>query len=267
MVFYPKRIIAYGCSYTAGQELGDAIVLNKAHEEIDAYKRKHGIHCTDGVYGNKKTLSACTKLSAELSWPNYIAEKYGIPCINRAEMGTSINEFIFNIERDLISGGIESDDLILVGMTSPVRFSWVTEYGHMMTKFVGDERWTYNSELNDALLDTWATDCNLIWEYYKQARHLDLLSSCMGGRLKMVMAVQSMDSIKLGLPEYKHRLPWIDSFKIQNLLTPEMSMSNFIQNGKWEEETHGWGHPNIEVHKRFANHIYNQLIAAGISHV
>lgn len=266
MAFRPSRIVAYGCSYTAGQELADAIILNKTHDEIDAYKRKHGIHCIDGVYGSKENLSACDKLSSELAWPNYIAERFGIPCINRAEKGTSVNEFIFNIERDLITGKIEPTDLILVGLTSPVRFSWVTKFGHMMTKFVGDERWTYNSELNYALLDTWATDCNLIWEYFKHARHLDLLSSCMGGRLKTVMTVQSIESIKIALPDYKHRLPWIDSLKLHNLLSPELSLSNFIEDGKWDEQTHGWGHPKVEVHERYAAHIYDQLISAGVVH-
>jgi hypothetical protein len=259
-----NRVVAYGCSYTAGQELADAIILNKPHEEIDAYKRKHGIHCVEGVYGNEETRIRCTLLSSQLAWPNYIAERLGVSCSNRAKMGTSINEFIYNIERDIVSNEIVETDLIFVGLTCPVRFSWVSDSGIMITKFVGDSRWTHSAKLNDALLDTWATDCNLMWEYIKHAKYLDYLSKSLGNRLKIVMTVQSLQSIRLVLSGYKSKLPWLDNVKFDNLLSPEVSLSNFVVVEEIEKYTHGWGHPVVDVHKKFANHMFDELITTGV---
>lgn len=266
MAFRPSRIVSYGCSYTAGQELGDAIILNKTHEEIDAYKRKHGLHCVEDVYGDEQTRARCTSLSSKLAWPNYVASKFGIPCVNRAVMGTSVNEAIYNLERDLATGNIEEQDLILVGLTSPTRFSWVMDSGKMATKFIGDTRWADNAKFNDLLVGTWATDNNLMWEYWKHARYLNLLSSKLGGRLKTVMAVHNLPFMKISFPKYKRHLAWIDSLDLDHLLCPSESLSSFIEEGKLEEQTHGWLHPKVEVHQRFASHIYDQLIAAGVVH-
>lgn len=266
MAFNFKRVVAYGCSFTAGQELGDSIVLGKPEDEVDQFKRKHGIHCIKEIYGDDETRARCTKLSSELSWPNYIAKKLGVECVNRAELGTSVNEFIFNIERDIATGQIHDDDLILVGMTSPVRFSWVADYGVMITKFVGDSRWTYNNELNDALLDTWATDCNLVWEYIKHARHLNLISKSLGGRLKMVMAVQTMNSIKNEFSGYLPHLSWIDNVELEHLLTPNVAIPNFNYHD-YIRTTHGWGHPKVDIHVKFSEHVWSSLIANGIVNV
>lgn len=262
MAFNFDRVVAYGCSFTAGQELADSIVLNRSEDEIDEYKRKHGIHCYMDIYGTEEIRAKCNQESSKLSWPNYIAEKMNVPCINRAHFGTSVNEFIFNIERDLACGNITDTDLILVGMTTPVRFSWVSKNGTIITKFIGDSRWENFKDLNDALLDTWATDNNLMWEYIKHMRHLDLISRSLGGRLKMAMCVLSLDVIKTNLSEYSKYLPWLDQINFDNVLSPSVCMSNFTARN-YISETHGWGHPKVAVQKRFSEHIWSALIANG----
>lgn len=255
------RIVAYGCSYTAGQELGDAIILGKTHEEVDEYKRNNGIHCIKGVYGDEKTRAKCTELSSKLSWPNYIAEKLNIPCLNRAELGTSVNEFIFNIERDIAKNVLRDTDLILVGLTTPTRFSWITDSGKMVTRFICDDRrWTYNIELNNALLDTWATDCNLVWEYFKHMKYLDMLSKLLGGRLKMLTPVDSLVKIKSELSGYKN-VDWLDLDRdIEHVLLPHLDMHKLEP----KNLRHGWGHPTVEIHKIYADAVLSVLIKQGI---
>lgn len=263
MAFNIGRVVAYGCSFTAGQELGDSIILNRPEKEIDAYKRKHGIHCITDIYGDEGTRTKCTILSSQLSWPNYIAEQLGVPCSNRAKLGTSVNEFILNIERDNATGKIEDNDLILVGLTCPTRFSWIDDRGSMLTRFIGDDRFTHSNKLNDALLDTWATDCNLMWEYTKHIMHLERLSNSLGGRLKMVMCVQSLSNIRKGLRGYKNKMPWLDAVKFNNILSPDVSLSTFVDPSNPEKHTHGWGHPMIHIHNQFGKYIYEQLVITG----
>lgn len=268
MVFNFDRVVAYGCSFTAGQELADSIVLGRSEDEIDAFKRKEGIHCHKELYGTEEIREKCNEMSSKISWPNYVAEKMGIPCINRAKPGTGINEFIFNIERDLATGKITDTDLILVGLTSVSRFSWIRGNGEMQTKFIGDPRWNEYKNLNDALLYTWATENNLMWEYIKCIRHLDLLSNKLGGRLKMLMCVFSLNFVKKELSEYRKYLPWLDDIKVENLLIPSISMSTIAgRHHNTDDETHGWGHPKLRTHKEFAELAWSALIASGAANV
>lgn len=261
MAFNFDRVVAYGCSFTAGQELADSIILNRPEDEIDQFKKRAGIHCYLELYGNEEVRHQCDKLSSQMSWVNLIAKKMNVPCENRAKLGTGINEFVFNIEKDLATGRITDRDLILVGLTSPSRFSWISDHGVMLTKFIGDPRWDHNKKLNDALIDTWATDNNLMWEYTKHMRHMNLISEKLGGRLKMVMCVISLKYMKVQLDKYSKYVPWLDSVELEHLLCPNVSMSTYIASD-WH--THGWGHPKLDVHEKFAEHIWGELIGSEV---
>jgi len=105
MVSNFNKIIAYGCSFTAGQELGDAEILGKTHDEVDRLKAEYGLgdKAYRKVYGGlAREAEAHGKT---LAWPSQLAKKVNIPCSNRAVNGSNISNvmFRFNFSRNYIS--------------------------------------------------------------------------------------------------------------------------------------------------------------------
>ena len=75
-----KRIISYGCSFTAGSELTDHEYLGITEEELAACARRNKYI---GSHEILQHFSVTVELRAQIlesnrtkSWPNYIAKKY-----------------------------------------------------------------------------------------------------------------------------------------------------------------------------------------------
>jgi hypothetical protein len=247
-----NRIVSYGCSFTAGQELGDAQVLGIPEDELDKFKQTViGSRADELVYKGRR--EECDAVGHKLAWPNYIGAALGIPVLNQARFGTSVEASIFSIERDIETGLIRDNDLILVGITSPGRFSWVDGTGHHITQIFDDRDCWFDKNLHDALARHWLSEENVIWNYLHHIRYLDYLSDKLDGRLKMTMAVFPLRNILKEYSRVKKTLPWLYDLKFSNLLLPNQSISNP------EGYRHGWRHPKIESHKKYAKTIYDEL--------
>lgn len=252
-----KRIVAYGCSFTAGDELPDAQILGISEDEIDTLKRS-GISRRD-LYG--KYDPEIIKLGKTLSWVRWLSDRYGVDYSNRAQGGGSLPQMVFRIERDLRIGNIREDDLVLVGLTSMYRWfqfdnkgnehSWVLSYSLDKT-----------AKFNDALVNYYVNDYNIVWLYYYNLNYLQMLSE-RHPNIKMIHAISPFSSEKEFLidntqlkDDFKRT---IDSFEIKNIINKKSGMADLYSHLSKEEATHGWGHPKIIYQKEFANLLYNLI--------
>ena len=104
-----KRLVVYGCSFTAGDELADALVLGMTEDEVDLLKRS-GMSRQE-LYG--KLHNECIRAGKTLTWARWLADHYNVPYSNRARGGGSLQQMVYRIERDYHNGITHEDDLVI----------------------------------------------------------------------------------------------------------------------------------------------------------
>ena len=254
------RIVSYGCSFTAGQELGDAEILQIDEDVLDKMKRDAGVLSGANIYKTKEMQNKCDELSLTLSWPSHLAKKINVPCWNRAVLGTSLGDAIYKLTYDLEHGHIKDDDLIIVGITCPTRFSTLIDNGYMRTRMIAYQTPFWPSkDIHEFMIKTWGTDSNLIWEHAKHIKYLDLLSDSLGGRIKMVMTVFSWDHLLQH--SYPNHISWMSDIQFKHLMDRDVCFTATYGNTAqdYEDAIHGWGHPKLKFHISFADVVYNML--------
>ena len=254
-----KRILAYGCSYTAGMEIMDHVVMGVSFEECNRQKLNY---LTDG-----KTSAALTgkfrkdfniKLDDPLhknnSWAGQLAKLLNLEFENRAMNGTGLDEQYLKIHNDYNQGLILEDDLVLVGLTSMDRmidFRSKEKITTLMSRNIPDE---VSSKL---LLDI-ANDDYLVFQYFKTLILLNSFNSKM--QLKMQpMTITILDKclIHLNNPHTKQFAKGVWNSIIDNVLLPEEFLKRPEVNGVQIEC--GFHHPPLESHTELAEKIYNQI--------
>ena len=125
-LFPYNRIISYGCSFTAGSELTDHEVMGITEEQLIVCARQNDYVSVSQIYDHfsvtPEIRDKIAKSNREKSWPNFIAQKYNIPLLNRAINGSSLSHASYRILQDMHNNIIHPTDLILVGITSPNRW-------------------------------------------------------------------------------------------------------------------------------------------------
>jgi hypothetical protein len=250
-----KRIIAYGCSFTAGDELADATVLGMPEEEVDEMKRSGATR--QQLYGGlRKQIESHGKT---LSWVRWVADHFGVPYSNRAIGGGSIQQMVYRIERDYHNGLIDDDDLVIVGVTSMFRWFQFDYTGHEMS-------WVFSfyesgiPKLTRELAENYINDYNILWVYHLHMNYLQKLAD-ERKNIKLVHAIKAfsrekgyMESADL-IPDFEKTL---SSFEYPAVLIP-YGISDLTAHLQHEQVTHGWGHPKIEFHKQYAKLIIDKL--------
>ena len=128
-----KRLVAYGCSFTAAEETGDAEYLGIDEDELDKIKeeqpeRRHNARYNEVLNNWKKSTNRELFDKAEMdsachanSWVAIFGKDHNIPCTNRAIPGASLQYIAFKLQEDIYRGKIKDDDLVVVGITSANR--------------------------------------------------------------------------------------------------------------------------------------------------
>ena len=113
------RLVAYGCSHTAGSETQDEDYVPNS----DLLKKQIGwrefIKRYDPVFSNNWT--AYVNAGKETSFIKHLADKLNVPYENRAIVGSGSAEQIYLIEKDLAENQIKDTDLVIVGITGKER--------------------------------------------------------------------------------------------------------------------------------------------------
>jgi len=232
------RIVAYGCSLTAGMELADHKIINMPN--IDDYKKSLGVKKWLELLHSKMPLKEVLKLENNLAWPKYVADHFGVDYMNRAVYGSNTDSNIWFIERDLTSGFLTSNDLILVGITEPTRYFWLDDNGTPMHGCMGgsDERWP-SKEFHREFINSTSTP-HLMHRWLTDIKYLDMLSVKLNGRILQQFCYDTYD------------------LDLYSIIDKNFSFSKIVD---WNNENHvhGFMHPRVEYQKIFASKVIKQL--------
>ena len=277
MIKFPyNRIISYGCSVTAGSELIDHELLNLSEEDLFAHVKNQNIR---GPHDLFKSLNASTKTienirirNATKSWPNFIAKRFDKPLHNRAIQGTSLLDATYRILSDLHNSNIKNDDLILVGVTSPLRWFQFFEHGDygngiFGSNFIGST-WEakFSNEFKTQIEHNWVNAYNIVYNHCKELMLLSALSDRLDGRIKLCY-VFGKDTFlgHLFEREIKDKIfsefydMCVSMLPTHNDINPT-SLTTLSGNPITDFENHHvFGHPRIEFHEQYANLVIEKL--------
>lgn len=262
-----KRIISYGCSITAGDELGDARVLGMTDGQLAEFVRTKRITSSSHLYGELKVTDEMRMrirdVNGELSWPNYITKHFKVPILNRSISGSSLSSATNEILKDLHNSVINDDDLILVGITGPGRWFQYNEDGKTGGGVVGwgwhDTPQDYQTQLETNYFNKY----NLFYTHFKEIAFISNLSDRLNGRIQLC---------------YCHYGPWYLEHIFYKELKKEKFAKfydfcynicpphNFLDTRQALAEMveitakrHPFGHPTVKYHKDFADILIKKL--------
>jgi hypothetical protein len=271
-----KRIISYGCSITAGSELIDHELLNLSEEDLFAHVKKQNIRgprdLFESLNASPKTIENIRVRNATKSWPNFIAKRFNKPMHNRAMAGTSLSDATYRILSDIHNSKINDDDLILVGVTSPLRWFQFFETGDFGggifgSKFTGSV-WElkFSNEFKTQIEHHWVNAYNIVYTHFKELMVLSALSDRLGGRLKLCYVFGKDTFVSYTFSEELKKKNFSKFFDMCVSTMPTHNEINptalTVLSGSPTtdvENHHVFGHPRIEYHEQYANLVIEKL--------
>lgn len=275
-----NRIISYGCSFTAGSELGDAGVLGMTEEEMHKLVKKHSSPSLWHLLrtGMNLTHSDADRLSRKIekynftkSWPNYVAKHFDVSLVNRGKGGASLSFIVSRILTDLYNSDIKDDDLILVGLPAPARWFQYKDDGSLVYGVLGSS-WI-NSQNFDPMYQQqveqyFFNNHNMFYNYCKDIAFLSLLSDKLNSRIKICCAMITEERNR---KFYREELKQKHFNKHFNMCFDIAKLSNhYISETDclWPDGEaavigpfthHIFGHPRVQFHEKFANDLIVKL--------
>lgn len=255
-----NRIVAFGCSWTAGDELQDHKILNIKFKESQRLKIKHGFNNFHNLRTKQdirfgQLIEEKEMLNRKSSWAAKLAKNLNLDFVNLAKGGSSLDEIYLQICKHK-STKMKNGDIIVVGLTSiyrmlqwqegkPYRSSIITNLvtGSSIPKDV--KRWN---------TDFLWTNNNLALNYYKTIHSLlslddNIYLQFMRPECNPMHYADNNLSPEIHflhrqiLQKYKHRFLVMDSFLRMD-----------------EKDSHcGFGHPPESSHTDLANEITKKL--------
>ena len=249
-----NRIVAYGDSYTAGDELMDHVFMNISFEDCNRIKREY---IRDGMtldaksrFREKYNISIADKeLNCNHSWAAYLAKHLNVSFVNKGVPGSSIDQIYFTIYNDLLTGQISETDLVLVGLSTPFR---VIDFRNEKVKTLLPNHLDKNDVENNLFIDLF-TDDFAMFHYFKTVQLLCNLNSKINIRLQPML--EDIGPNCLHGYKLKHTTDYIKTVwnaNVNNMLLPTEFLRPVMK-------VCGFGHPPVESHIQLADIIYNQI--------
>lgn len=254
-----NRILAYGCSYTAGDEIMDHIVMGVSFEECNQWKRDYLKNKTASLSYTAKfkqdfNIKWDDPLHRNSSWAAQLAELLDLSFENRAMNGSGIDEQYLKIYSDYSQGLILDNDLVLVGLTSMNRmidFRLKEKITTLISKNIPND---VGSKL---YLDMYNDDY-VVFHYFKTLKLFNDLAT----KIQLMMQPMTNDMMgdqldKLNLPHTRvfAELVWKES--INNILLPEEFLRLPVIDSILKRCE--FGHPPLESHIELAKKIHKQI--------
>jgi hypothetical protein len=253
------KFIAYGCSYTRGDELADDWLTGESFAKVNKSKRK-----SKGTYEWFQKATAAKnesfgygnwhieyeKLMKDRSYANSIAKELKAAAIlssksdnyvNRGISGNSNKAIFLDILKDIQSGFITRKDIIFVGLTSTDRYSWF-RHGHLANGMATGGEWP-NTKVRDAILSSWSDDdfCYDTVVAFRAMQGLLRKHKFFYQTLHYPFT-EMFEKPKIAQPVWQE-LEKIDA----GAAAPHYSFHNEISKGIWEDPQHGFYHPRQEI--------------------
>lgn len=252
-----NNLFVFGCSYATGEELLldrlgeiDGYRISTANDPRKFFKRLE----------KEKRLEeyeSVKQLQKEIAWPQLLANKLKLKCVNLAESGNSLDKMLFQLYKEIYKGNITKDDKIIISLTKATRnakfdgdvdsFQLPSLYWPVTSllgvKDSGDFTTVFNKETDKALLE-WFTNDRIVWDYIKNLQAIKNIGQFFNLHVVPTMKNDINPKIELLKKVYND---------CSNGFLTDKGLDDFSQ-GRL-----AWGHPDKEAHIKFAEHLYELL--------
>jgi hypothetical protein len=266
-----NRIVAYGCSHTAGSELADHLFWHEpiTAVELDKIKRSYNDKRTD-FYNKNPRLGSQEAMEAQshLSWAAQVAKRLDVKFLNKGLSGGSMQSIVYLIERDFADGVISDNDLILVGATSMDRWMYFSKeerggWPHAAIPIIGYPGLWPTEKFHNDFVEHVADDYFTLYNYFNTLKYLDLLSSRFNGRILVQPLHQTVNDY-IGFVSDKHLnkrfISMIESInKFTSIIDHDVCFGNLVNWGN-QSQVHGFNHPHIRYHEQLADIVVDRLL-------
>ena len=265
-----KRIVAFGCSFTAGTEILDDQLNSyfvNLKRKLDAYRWWEKLKADPE---QMELLLELRKKELNHAWPAHLAAHLGVDFVNYAEPGNSNEKMYWQIEQKIESGEITNEDLILVGVSGAERSMFFSSNHPDPVPFLLSNTRSYVHQLSENILK-WFSDDRIVWNYYRDLKSFESVKQKLNGKLFVV----PMDLIN------KEMCPWPSTRKygthcvsseqnalffnkiINQLFDSELFLTFedclYSFNNVQTKLPHG--HLNEDAHRSFAKLLYDKHIS------
>lgn len=265
------KIVAFGCSYTAGFESRDHVYFGVSDAEMDQWKLKDKTKNAFTFYTqfglkNHEWNKLCDE-NKEGSYIKFLADELSVSWENFAEPGSSLEFSIWKLE-EYLRNNKNTDELIVIGVTCPNRLMYLitderekeeldkTKALHLQlnTSYVWPDQEFYNT-----FVTTLGTAKNLAWKYFYQLKYLDMLSKKLGNRI-LLIPMQTQPSNWIDMLD--HKSDYIEEIKQLTSIFPDVmnNYSGMLENTTNNYKIHPFLHPRLSVHQEFAKNIHKILM-------
>lgn len=250
------RIVAFGCSFTAGTELLD-YTLDERY-----YKLKKTLSAFDWynvIYKDSRahqTLKDNREKEKYITWPAKLAENLSLDFLSFAQPGNSNEKILWQIERSIFDGTITDRDLILVGQTGPHRNMYFTNKHKEPTSFLLSNEGSIKPIFQDSLYK-WFNDSRIFWDHIRFLDQLRFIKSRLNGRLlavHMELPFNLHENHYWGLDDLGYQTDFF-KFKLEESIHSDLFIDKSLYMYQFvnDENILEHGHPNETVHQNFAD--------------
>ena len=264
-----KRIVVFGCSYASGEEL----LYDELDEELLSIRKNNKdprkfFNAVEANITYQKQYADVIKRQYALAWPQTLADKLNVECVNLAESGNSMQRMLWQFLD--YRNNITDSDLIIFSQTKPDRNVFFkdkprafqiasilnSEEGLIGVADNGNASVVVDPETDKAILK-WFTDDRIVWDELITLMSIAYLKNFYN--IRIVPAVGYSDCYKAyNFKEYNTTV-FNETFgllKQDYLLLGRYSMDYYKQQ---EEDNLLWGHPSERVHNIYAEYLFKEL--------
>lgn len=255
------RVLAYGCSFTAGDEIVDHLLLNTSFKEVNKIKQKFENQVA--FYDNMK-IEIPNEVMRKNSWAGQLAKLLDKPFINKAYPGYSIAQSYFQIYTDYKNNLITDSDLVLLGLTGPSRMVWYNKKLEILDSapvlnYV--ENLYKTVEEKSTILELFDDNLNA-FNYFSFLNNIQQLKNIINIRIQPMTVNNTVTSSYFNLLDIDKNIfkycndIWEDCQNI-TLLSKE-----YLRNKTLDPNVIlcGYGHPPLESHIELAIKIYDRCV-------
>lgn len=268
-IFDVKRILAFGCSFTAGTEILDHQLNSyfvNLKTKLDAYQWWEKLKKDPEQMNLQLELR---KQEPNHAWPAHLASYLGIDFINYAQPGNSNELICWQVEKRFELGEITEHDLILIGLTGTQRSMFFSRAHPEPVPFLLSNIESYRAELSDQITK-YFTDDRILWNYYRDLKSFESIKQKLNGRL-FVIPTECINAELCPWPSTyaygTYRVVSLENalffnkiinqfYNSQLFLTTDFCLYDF----NTEETILPHGHLNEDAHRSFATKIRQECI-------
>ena len=257
------RLVAYGCSYTAGSELVDHMFYKGSEDQLDEKKRTDKKYFDIEYFFDNETAQKIQLEQKKHSYAAHIANNLDLQLVNNGYAGASNDYMIYCYERDRAAGKLFDTDLILFGLTSNSRWFFIDNDGNPCRPMLGYPHTEWRSaKLYKHFINTCGNSHNLLYNQIRSIKYIDAVHATN----KNVIAVNLHSTLEQQMAWQWKNLSndIIDMYTSQPtykcIIDNNISFSSLVD---WSNKSHYHGgmHPKEKFHIQLADYLSKIIIA------